>query len=32
MNYECRDYFEKLGFIEGNLGEPNDFVLERAFV
>ena len=32
MNYECRDYFENLGFIEGNLGEPNDFVLERAFV
>jgi|TARA_B110000858_G_scaffold151157_1_gene172080 ferredoxin--NADP+ reductase len=32
MNYECRDYFEEHGFIEGNLGEPNDFVLERAFV
>ena len=25
MNYECRDYFEKLGFIEGNLGEPKRF-------
>ena len=32
MNYECRDYFENLGFQEGNLGEPGDFVLERAFV
>lgn len=32
MNYQCRDYFEGNGFIEGNLGEPNDFVLERAFV
>ena len=32
MNYECRDYFEEAGFVEGNLGEPNDFVLERAFV
>ena len=32
MNYECRDYFEDKGFVEGNLGEPNDFVLERAFV
>lgn len=32
MNYECRDYFENLGFQEGNLGEPGEFVLERAFV
>tara|TARA_B100001996_G_scaffold314618_1_gene257274 strand:- start:34 stop:765 length:732 start_codon:yes stop_codon:yes gene_type:complete len=32
MNYECRDFFEKLGFQEGNLGEAGDFVLERAFV
>lgn len=32
MNYQCREYFEKLGFQEGNLGEPGDFVLERAFV
>ena len=32
MNYECRDFFEENGFVEGNLGEPNDFVLERAFV
>lgn len=32
MNYECRDYFEDIGFIEGNLGEAGDFVLERAFV
>ena len=32
MNYQCRDYFENLGFQEGNLGEPGDFVLERAFV
>ena len=32
MNYECRDYFENRGFHEGNLGEPGDFVLERAFV
>ena len=32
MNYQCRDYFEDLGFIEGNLGEAGDFVLERAFV
>ena len=32
MNYECRDYFDNLGFQEGNLGEPGDFVLERAFV
>ena len=32
MNYECRDYFENLGFQEGNLGEPRDFVPERAFV
>jgi len=32
MNYECRDYFENLGFQEGNLGESGDFVLERAFV
>ena len=27
-----RDYFEELGFTEGNLGEAGDFVLERAFV
>ena len=32
MNYECRDFFESLNFQEGNLGEPGDFVLERAFV
>ena len=32
MNYECRDYFEELGFTEGNLGEAGDFVLERAFL
>ena len=32
MNFECRDYFEEAGFIEGNLGEAGDFVLERAFV
>ena len=32
MNYQCRDYFDNLGFQEGNLGEPGDFVLERAFV
>jgi len=32
MNYECRDFFENLGFQEGNLGEAGDFVLERAFV
>lgn len=32
MNYQCRDYFDSLGFTEGNLGEPGDFVLERAFV
>jgi len=32
MNYECRDFFEEHDFQEGNLGEPGDFVLERAFV
>ena len=32
MNYQCRDFFEKIGFVEGNLGEAGDFVLERAFV
>ena len=32
MNYQCRDFFEDTGFIEGNLGEAGDFVLERAFV
>lgn len=32
MNFECRDYFEEIGFVEGNLGEAGDFVLERAFV
>jgi ferredoxin--NADP+ reductase len=32
MNYACRDFLEDIGWIEGNLGEPNDFVLERAFV
>ena len=32
MNFECRDYFEEAGFVEGNLGEAGDFVLERAFV
>ena len=32
MNYQCRDFFEDLGWQEGNLGEPGDFVLERAFV
>ena len=32
MNYQCRDFFEDLGWQEGNLGEAGDFVLERAFV
>jgi len=32
MNYQARTYFEELGFVEGNLGEAGDFVLERAFV
>jgi ferredoxin--NADP+ reductase len=32
MNYQCREFFEDLGWQEGNLGEPGDFVLERAFV
>ena len=32
MNYQCREYFKSIGFREGNLGEPGDFVLERAFV
>jgi len=32
MNYECREFFEMLGWQEGNLGEAGDFVLERAFV
>ena len=32
MNYQCRDFFEENGFVEGNLGEAGDFVLERAFV
>jgi len=32
MNYACRDFLEDISWIEGNLGEPNDFVLERAFV
>lgn len=32
MNYACREYFESLGWTEGNFGEQGDFVLERAFV
>ena len=32
MNYECRDFLEEHNFQEGNLGEPGEFVLERAFV
>ena len=32
MNYQCRSFFEEIGWQEGNLGEPGDFVLERAFV
>ena len=32
MNYQCREFFEDIGWQEGNLGEPGDFVLERAFV
>lgn len=32
MNYACREFLEDIEWVEGNLGEPNDFVLERAFV
>jgi ferredoxin--NADP+ reductase len=32
MNYQAREFFEEIGFVEGNLGEAGDFVLERAFV
>lgn len=32
MNYQCRDFFKDMDWQEGNLGEPGDFVLERAFV
>ena len=32
MNLEFRDYFEKMGCIEGNSSTRGDFVLEKSFV
>lgn len=32
LNKQCRAQFTEQGWVEGNLGEAGDFMLERAFV
>jgi ferredoxin--NADP+ reductase len=32
LNKQCRAMFKEQGWIEGNVGEAGDFMLERAFV
>ena len=32
MLRDCRTLLEERGFVEGNHGEPGDFVIEKAFV